>query len=38
MSRMQKQRMLKQNTTATMEGTRQGEDHAKDVGTKLKRI
>jgi hypothetical protein len=30
--------MLKQTTTATMEGTRRGEEQAKDEWTKLKRI
>jgi hypothetical protein len=38
-SRMQKQRMLKkQTTTATIEGTRKGQDQAKDAGTELKWI
>jgi len=35
---MQNQRMPKQTTTATTEGTRKGEDQTKVVGAKLKRI
>jgi Ca2+-binding EF-hand superfamily protein len=37
-SRKQNQRMTKQTATATMEGTRKGEDQANEVRTKFKRI